>query len=222
MDYLDDYSFVSMFPDEVGSIKVLIDKGCLRNRMACPGCNEEMLLVLNESNKVFRCKKMRCGHRELSVRQGSIFFKTTLHIREILRVSRCWINGETREMAVRSTKLSRDTITTWYGTFREMIKGCCSEVCMKIGGNGVIVEVDETLLGHRKYHKGHAVEGAWTMTGIERTVERRIFVVVVESRDAETIRKVISDHVHENSIVYTDGWKGYIGIDRVCNVRHLQ
>jgi transposase-like protein len=58
------------------------------------------------------------------------------------------------------------------------------------------------------------------MVGIERTTLRREFCAVVESRDADTIRSVVRANVLEGSIVHTDEWRGYIGLDRACNVVH--
>jgi hypothetical protein len=34
---------------------------------------------------------------------------------------------------------------------------------VKIGSPGIVVEVDETKLGKRKYHRGHRVEGVWVV-----------------------------------------------------------
>ena len=82
----------------------------------------------------------------------------------------------------------------------------------KIGGAGVIVEVDETRFGSGKYNCGHRVGGVWVVTGIERTAERRLFAVQVETRDSETLERVISENVHEGSIVVTERWKGYVNI----------
>ncbi|CAG8447381.1 9219_t:CDS:2 [Scutellospora calospora] len=36
-----------------------------------------------------------------------------------------------------------------------------------------------------------------------------------EKRDSETIRKIIEDHVEKGSIVHTDRWKGYLGIENL-------
>jgi hypothetical protein len=57
------------------------------------------------------------------------------------------------------------------------------------------VQIDETKLGKRKYHRGHRVEGAWVVCGIEKTVDKRAFCVHVEKRDAPTLEKVILDNV---------------------------
>ncbi|KAK9681191.1 hypothetical protein QE152_g38501 [Popillia japonica] len=31
----------------------------------------------------------------------------------------------------------------------------------KLGGLGIVVEIDDSKFGHRKYHKGHRIEGKW-------------------------------------------------------------
>jgi hypothetical protein len=42
----------------------------------------------------------------------------------------------------------------------------------KIGGNGMIVEIDESKFGKRKYSRGHRVEGVWILGMIEKTVQK--------------------------------------------------
>ena len=90
----------------------------------------------------------------------------------------------------------------------------------KIGGPGVIVEVDEVKLESRKFNRGHRVEGAWVVNGIERTAQRRKFSVHVLSRDKQSLRRVIGENVEKGSIVFTDGWGGYFGISDACQVEH--
>jgi transposase-like protein len=89
---------------------------------------------------------------------------------------------------------------------------------MVIGGQGVVVEVDESKFGKRKYHRGHHVEGVWVIGGVERTNERLIFAEVVDRRDAQTLIDVISRHVAEGSIVYTDMWRGYAQLEDLLNI----
>ena len=45
-----------------------------------------------------------------------------------------------------------------------------------IGGEDIIVELDETNLGKHKYHHGHHVEGVLVVGGIERTQEKKSLV----------------------------------------------
>jgi hypothetical protein len=42
---------------------------------------------------------------------------------------------------------------------------------IKIGGSrNKIVKTDESKIAKRKYYKGHKVEGAWVIGGIERSI----------------------------------------------------
>ena len=81
---------------------------------------------------------------------------------------------------------------------------------LKIGGLGIVVEIDETKLGKRKYNRGHRVEGVWIVCGVERTKEKRYFAIEVNNRDAPTISNIIDKYVARGSIIYTDKWKAYL------------
>ena len=37
-----------------------------------------------------------------------------------------------------------------------------------LGGMGKIVELDESLIGNRKYNRGSLVKGKWLLEGVER------------------------------------------------------
>jgi hypothetical protein len=52
----------------------------------------------------------------------------------------------------------------------------------KIGGIGVIVEIDESKFGKTKYNKGHKVEGVWVLGLVERTGEKRIKLITLKDR----------------------------------------
>ncbi|CEF61367.1 Transposase, ISXO2-like domain-containing protein [Strongyloides ratti] len=64
-----------------------------------------------------------------------------------------------------------------------------------IGGEEVVVEIDETKVGKRKYNKSHRVDGVWVVGGVERTKKRCVFAVNVEKRDNKTLLDVVKKHV---------------------------
>ena len=45
----------------------------------------------------------------------------------------------------------------------------------QIGGNGTIVEIDESKFGKRKYNRGHAVDGVWVLGMVERIEKDELF-----------------------------------------------
>ena len=78
-----------------------------------------------------------------------------------------------------------------------------------VGGPGVIVEIDESKFGKRKYHCGARVEGVWVIGGVERTEQRKVFLTTVTNRNSETMRSIIQRFVKPGSIIYTDCWRAY-------------
>lgn len=86
---------------------------------------------------------------------------------------------------------------------------------VKIGGPNIIVEIDESKFGKVKYHRGHRVEGVWIFWGVERTLEKKAFFAIVNDRKRETLHALIQKHVSKGSIIYTDCWRAYNGIDEL-------
>jgi transposase-like protein len=112
------------------------------------------------------------------------------------------------------------TIVSFTQFYRQLVASAVdTEHCM-IGGEGIIVEIDEAKFGKRKYHRGHRVEGAWVVGGIERTNEKKTFLERVEDRSAVTLLEVINRYVLPGSIVYTDMWKGYDKLEEALDVKH--
>jgi transposase-like protein len=139
----------------------------------------------------------------------SFFAGTKLKANEVLLLSRLWLAKVPVCSAIELTGHSEKTIVAFWEHFRQLVSSSIDEEDTIIGGEGIVVEVDETKLGKRKYNRGHRVDGVWVVVGVERTEARRVFVVPVETRDSLTLQKVIHEHVQKGSEVYTDLWKGY-------------
>ena len=150
--------------------------GCLRRTVSCPACDDEMKLVLTDKKKVFRCRHKSCGKRELSCRIGSLFYGSMLSCRTIMKIARAWIQEESRDAAVRSEKVDKETVTLWYSYFRDAVN-CAIRSCEdKIGGPGIITEIDEIKMGKRKYNRGRRVEGVWGCAALKELLSGAFFV----------------------------------------------
>ena len=105
-------------------------------------------------------------------------------------------------------KLSDKTITDWCSFAREVIVNWVSERSCKIGGEGRVVEIDESKFGKRKYNVGRLIEGQWVFGGICRET-RECFMVPVENRDSETLVRLIKDYIKPGTTIISDYWKAY-------------
>ena len=113
------------------------------------------------------------------------------------------------------------------------MRGCidwasyCREICLRayvdnpkqIGGCGKHVEIDESKFGKRKHWRGHHVEGAWVFGGVERE-SGKVFMEVVEKRDAETLIPLIQKWIAPGTVIISDCWKAYCSLSAE-GFRHL-
>ncbi len=56
-------------------------------------------------------------------------------------------------------RISSSTIVDWYNFCREVCEVNIIKNNMKIGGENKRVQIDESKIGKRKYHRGHRIEG---------------------------------------------------------------
>ena len=78
-------------------------------------------------------------------------------------------------------------------------------------GEGIIVEIDEAKKFGRKFHRGRLVT-EWLFGGIARNT-KKMFIVSIKDRDAQTLLSFIRKNITPESIIHTDCWKAYSKID---------
>jgi transposase-like protein len=166
-----------------------------------------------------RCTTKSC-RQKMSILKNSFFSRSRLPIHDTLLLGYLWLTGDSYISALAKTPHSTGTIVSYYSYFRQLVADSLDDEDWTIGGEGIIVEVDESKFGKRKYNRGKRIEGTWVIGGIERTCERKFFVRAVENRNHDTILEVLSAHVLPGSIVHSDCWKGYLGIDEDLRVEH--
>lgn len=58
----------------------------------------------------------------------------------------------------------------------------------KIGSKDVVVEIDKSKFGKRKYNRGHKVQGVWIFGMVEQTEERKFRLIAVDDHTANTLQ----------------------------------
>jgi hypothetical protein len=208
-------SLSEILTDEPACLRFLMEHRVFYELSECQSCGSEVTL----SGTVYRCKRRKCRKKE-SLIKGTIFAESKLPCNKVLQMAYHWLAECKHKSIVLTTGLSKPTVTKFLGYFRQLVSCVLDTDDMIIGGQGVVVEIDESKFGKRKYHRGHHVEGVWVIGGVERTNERLMFAEVVDRRDAQTLIDVISRHVAEGSIVHTDMWGGYAQLEHLLNVQH--
>ena len=193
--------------DSSAADKFLFEKGALYPQPVCSTCSGPT----KRKGDLWVCLKKRCA-KAVSIYRGSFFGNARLNCAQILHIAYLWLCKVPSSSATIMTGHNKNTISNYFGFLNQLAGDNIREEDTVIGGQDIIVEVDECKIAKRKYNRGHRVDGAWIVGSVERTAERRVFVVRVQDRSAETLRDVISRYVKQGSSIHTDLWKGYSGL----------
>ncbi|GBN19518.1 hypothetical protein AVEN_255806-1 [Araneus ventricosus] len=110
------------------------------------------------------CQKfgVNAYHVKRTVRKGSWFDESKSSMPEVMILTYLWVKKTSNEWIVDEMNASEPTVVDW--------KSFCREVCVDmlendskdmemLGDVGVIVEIDGSKFGKRKYNKGKRVDG---------------------------------------------------------------
>ena len=189
----------------------LVGNRVLTRPERCPDCDGDMALESPDKPKIFRCKNRYC-RKKISITKETFFGSSKLALGQILMISYFWLINAKHETLQLLSGCSSGTITSWYRYLNDLVAMDLSELPGdegQIGGDGIIVEIDESKFGKRRYNRGHRVVGVWVVGGIDRSEDKNMFAVSVPDRSARTLLEIIRRHVRPGSIIYTDCWKGY-------------
>ncbi|XP_058122853.1 uncharacterized protein LOC131293818 [Anopheles ziemanni] len=207
---------VTITDNEEELVKVLQQAGLLATCMLCEKCGRFM--TLKSTKRANSCKwvciKTRsCPGNECTVRTGSIFNNSTLSLGQLMRVVFAWARNTKLEFAAADSGTSRKTAGKWYQILRKLSADHVFHHQNQIGGEGCVVELDESVVTKRKYHRGRMSYNnqVWVFGGICRET-RDIFVEIVEKRDRATLHNLIVTHVRPGTTIMTDCWRSYNGL----------
>lgn len=200
----------NIFFNELECINYLFSKGILDSPTNCEACT----FVLKKLTDRFRCTNKQCK-RSFSIFKGSFFSRCKLKCNEIMLLLYLFLSNTSCSSIQLISGHSSATIAEYHRFYLQLIENNVENEDMKIGGNGIKVQIDETKLGKRKYHRGHRVDGVWVLVGVEITNERKLFIKAVSDRCAQTLEEIITSYVYPGSIIQTDMWKGYNNLNRL-------
>lgn len=94
-------------------------------------------------------------------RQGTFFGGSHLSLHQIAMFVNLWADNVPLEFIIKTVRISSKTAVDWASFCREVVLDAMITRCEPIGGEGKIVEIDESKFGKRKYNRGHRIEGQW-------------------------------------------------------------
>lgn len=191
---------------------LLFDGGQCKNAPQCKG-----YYIIGRKNTTHNGLILRCPYcrNTTSIFYNSIFLRSKLPVSTALHIIYAWSVQMNRDLASHECHVSPDTITNFYQSCRQAcIHWLKVEGQPRIGGEGLTVQIDESVISKRKYNRGRLLKERWIFGGTcTETGER--FCVSVPDRKAETLLPLIEDFIEPMSIIHSDCWKGYDRIDEL-------
>lgn len=207
--------------DEEACINWCIRVGILPRRTGCriPRLPLALHNRVDRDYWTWKCPKSGCS--PIPIARGTLFEGTHISMGKMLSLAWCFAYDcgyeQTQLQCMfnpTDQRLSSRTIADWNEDFRQMIIARYERLNQdgdKIGGPGVIVQIDEAKFGWMKYNRGRHVEGQWVLGMIDQRGLLRLEIVA--KRDKETLHAVIQRHVAVGSIIHTDEWRSYSGLE---------
>ena len=147
--------------------KFLLPVGAIDIPDVCPICDSCMRHVSqryctatgapNKSYWYSRCRQFgkHPGGKEikLSSQMNTIFARMKMTKKQFIYFAYFWLQDVPHSVIHRMTSISPNTITDWSNYLREVMGLYFSDAgCQLLGGPGVIVQIDESKFGKRKYN----------------------------------------------------------------------
>lgn len=180
----------------------------------CPKCKRAAKWYRLASEQAFSCQW--CGHH-VHPMVGSIFEKSRTPLQ--LWFYAVFLFTQTRH-GVSAKELQRQLGVTYKTAYRmgKLIREHMAAVDGEtpIGGEGVIVEIDEVYVGgHRPGVRGRGAAGKGILLGmVERGEGGQVMIKQVSDTKSKTLQPIIAANVAEGTEIHTDGHDGYMHLPK--------
>ena len=202
--------FFKQFPDDETCLEHLFNTRFGQGH-ECPKCKHAAKWYRLKSEQAFSCQW--CGHH-IHPMVGSIFEKSRTPLQ--LWFYAIFLFTTTRH-GVSAKELQRQLGVTYKCAHRmgTLIRKHMALVDGEepLGGEGEVVQIDETYVGGKS--KGKRGRGAGNKTAVLGMVEPdgKVMAKVIPNASSKSLHPIIEANVAKGSELQTDEWRGYNGLD---------
>lgn len=132
-----------------------------------------------------------------------------------------WVREYAVSDAGEEAKVTLNSAVQVYQWLRDVCSTKLLQHPIKLGGPGVIVQIDESLYRHKpKHHRGRATQNeVWVFGLVDTGYSPALgYMEIVPQRDAATLLPIIQAHTLPGTIIHSDEWAAYRRVASLPNV----
>ena len=188
-------------------------KKCEEKSKNCPICSCNAKKYSIKRPTTFRCS-FKLRRHLFNILRNTPFEGKVEKIPEILEIYDCWLEGLNDKQISWVCRKDRKAVWKILKKMGEHLIHKFYERLEPIGGKNIVVEIDESKFGKVKYNRGHRVDGVWVLGMVEKTPERRIILVPVKDRKANTLIPLLKKYINSESDIHSDCFKSYTNLNQ--------
>jgi transposase-like protein len=210
--------FRRVFPDDDACLDYIMEQRHPGRVAVCEKCKVERKHYRIAGRKVYSCD--HCG-TQISPLAGTIFEKSSTDLHKWFHAM--YQMGSTK-CGISAKQIQRETGVT-YKTAWRMFKQIRTLMSEEISLEGSTVEMDETYVGgHKKGQRGRPTVQNSKKVPVVGIAERktdekkgRVVARVASNANSKTLHGMIKEYVLPKTVIYTDEWNGYNGIEKLTD-----
>lgn len=215
--------------DAISLVQWFMDKGLIAAQMPCHHCGFFMKLrqhVKTRDKYVWVCEVGACEFKKttISIRAYSFLAENRLSFHQNLEILMRWAKEESIIVTCNELNINRKTIINYHKKIRTEITSFFLENPIRLGGQGRIVQIDESLFNHKpKAHQGRASRNQiWVFGMIDVTSHpKKKYMKIVPNRTAQVLLPIIREVCENGSIIHSDEWASYRRIEEATGLAHF-
>lgn len=212
-----------IFHDLHATKNFLTDNEIISESKICGKCGNNAILKIQKVGSaeelLYRCEKTGCQSRT-RVCSSKCKIKSILNAIYLILL----------DVDYKQIYLLHGFSSATISKLKKAILKCCKKYMNKrpilIGGLGVVVEADETVLSRRGVIReptstDDSLAGTvWIVGVIDHTNEKNFFLKRVENRQVVTLTRLFESVICVESKLYSDGYPSYPGVARNLGIDH--